>query len=357
MTGREHRPALRKRRMVRTSDGGPAGGEAGRRPLTSRELAALIGVSQSTVSRAFTPGSSISPDLRARVLSSARALGYQPNAIASMLTKRRTDIVGIVVSDMRNPFYPVLIERLTQGLQRIGLQCLLFNVTPGADVEEQLNAIRTYNLDAVVVVAATVLSEKAVAWAAEGRRAILVNRQSKEDITTVCCDNTAGARAIVDHFHAIGRQRIGYVAGLTNSAVAIERRTAFVTRVAELGMKLVGTASHGVYSYDAGWRGALDLLPGKPDAVFFASDILALGGSDALRQAGGVAIPEDIAVAGFDDVAMAAWPHYALTSYRQPLDEIVAATIELLAPQADATPVHRSLPGQLVIRASTVGRV
>lgn len=353
MTGREKRPAVRHRQVTRIADGRPGG--AARRPLTSRELAALIGVSQSTVSRAFTPRSSISPDLRAHVLNSAREFGYQPNAIASMLTKRHTDIVGIVVSDMRNPFYPVLIERLTQGLQRIGLQCLLFNVTPGANVEEQLNAIRTYNLDAVVVVAATVLSESAVAWAAEGRRAILVNRQSLEDITTVCCDNAGGARAVVDHLHAIGRRRIGYVAGLTKSAVAVERQTACISRMAELGMQLAGTVSQNVYSYDAGWRCALELLPMKPDAIFFASDILALGGSDALRQAAGVAIPDDIAVAGFDDIAMASWPHYALTTYRQPLDEIVATTVELLSPEADPRAVHRTLPGQLVIRSSTVG--
>lgn len=354
MTGRENRPALRQRRLARVADG-KAGGIDARRPITSRQLAALIGVSQSTVSRAFTPRSSISPDLRAHVLNTARQLGYQPNAIASMLTKQRTDMVGIVVSDMRNPFYPVLIERLTQGLQRIGLQCLLFNVTPGANVEEQLNAIRTYNLDAVVVVAATVLSESAVAWAAEGRRAILVNRQSLEDITTVCCDNAAGARAIVDHLHAVGRRRIGYVAGLTKSAVAVERQTACINRIAELGMQFVGSASQGVYSYEAGWRSALELLPAKPDAIFFASDILALGGSDALRQAAGITIPDDIAVAGFDDIAMASWPHYALTTYRQPIDNIVATTVELLSPQADAMAVHRLLPGELVVRASTVG--
>ncbi len=214
--------------------------ENSKHPLTARQLAGALGVSQSTISRAFTPGSSISPDLRERVLQSAREFGYQPNAIASMLTKRRTNIVGIVASDMRNPFYPGLIERLTQHLQRIGLQSLLFNVTPGASIEDQLVAIRTYNVDAVVIIAATVLSERSIAWATEGRRAILLNRLSDNDIATVCCDNTAGARAVVDHFHAIGCKKVGYVAGLTTTAIGIERRSAFVTRLAELGMRLAG---------------------------------------------------------------------------------------------------------------------
>ena len=331
-------------------------GEEDKRPLTSRQLAAVIGVSQSTISRAFTPGSSISPDLRERVLRSAREFGYQPNAIASMLTKRRTNIVGIVASDMRNPFYPGLIEQLTQSLQRVGLQSLLFNVTPGASVEEQLVAIRTYNVDAVVIISATVLSERAIAWATEGRRAILLNRLSDNDIATVCCDNVAGTRALVDHFHAIGRRKIGYVAGLSKTAVGIERRSAFVTRLAELGMLLVGTVSHESYSYEAGWRGALELLPHKPDAIFFASDILAIGGMDALRREAGIAVPGDIAVAGFDDIAMAAWPAYSLTTYRQPVDTLVEATLELIAAE-QPRPVHWSIAGNLVVRASSTGRL
>ncbi len=200
---------------------------------------------------------------------------------------------------------------------------MLFNITPGASVEEQLVAIRTYNVDAVIVISATILTERDLAWATEGRKAILLNRQSTEDITSVCCDNAAGARAVVDHLHAIGRRRIGYVAGLSKTAVGIERRSAFVTRLAELGMRLAGTVSHEAYGYEAGWRGALDLLAQKPDAIFFASDVLALGGIDALRQEAKVEVPDDIAVAGFDDIAMAAWPRYSLTTYRQPIGKLV----------------------------------
>ena len=321
-----------------------------KRPLTARELASLIGVSQSAVSRAFTPGSSISPDLRARILQAAREYGYQPNAIASMLTTRRTNIAGIVVSDMANPFYPALIERLTQGLQRVGLQSLLFNIAPGASVEEQLLAIRTYNLDAVVVISATILNARTLAWATEGRKAILLNRLGHDDITSVCCDNVDGARVLVDHLHATGRRRIGYVAGLTRTAIGMTRYSAFASRLAELGMRLAGTAAREVYSYEAGWRGALDLLPERPDAIFFASDILALGGLDALRHAGAAG---EIAVVGFDDIPMAAWPGYALTTYRQPIDAIVEKTVELLV-AGDPVPARLyELPGELVVRAST----
>lgn len=331
-----------------------------KKPLTSRQLAAIIGVSQSAVSRAFTPGSSISPALRERILASARELGYQPNAIASMLSTNRTNIIGIVLSDMRNPFYPGLIERLTQGLQRVGRQSLLFNVTPGANIEEQLQAIRQYNVDGVIVVSATILSEKALSWAIEGRRSVLVNRLSLDrQISTVCVDNAAGVGAIADHFHALGRHRIGYVAGMTSTLIGRERRMAFITRVAEHGMKLVAAVDAGEYTYEAGRRATLSLLEegARPDAIFYANDILALGGMDALRDVKGLEVPEDVAVAGFDDIAMSSWPHYELTTFAQPMEEIVARAVTLIcdAPPEGGEAGHETIPGRLIVRHSTAG--
>ena len=320
------------------------------RPLTSRQLAALIGVSQSAISRAFTSGSSISPELRNRILMAAQDYGYRPNAIASMLTTRRTHIVGVVVSDMQNPFYPALLAQLTQGLQAAGLQCLFFNISPGSSIEEQLHAIRTYNVDAVVIISATVLNERMLSWATEGRRSILLNRLGHDDITTVCCDNTLGFRSIVDHLHQTGRQRIGYVAGFTTSGVGLVRYSAFATRLAELGMRLVGTATRQAYTHEAGRQSTLDLLSLAPDAIVYASDILALGGIEAIRMAGRA---QDIAVTGFDDIPMAAWPGYSLTTYRQPIRDIVDRTVELLLAPDIGAPLRHTLPGELMIRAST----
>ena len=124
--------------------------------MTSRQLARLIGVSQSAVSRAFSQGTSISPELRERILSAAEVYGYSPNVIASILSTRRSNIVGIVVSDLTNPFYPALLEKFSRRLQASGHQSLLFNLAPGSDVKQQLSAIRQYNVDAVVIVSATI---------------------------------------------------------------------------------------------------------------------------------------------------------------------------------------------------------
>lgn len=340
-------------------DANPLGPPPKRKPITARELARLMGVSQSAVSRAFTPGTSISPELRQRILHAAQELDYQPNAIASMLSKRRSNIAGIVVSEMQNPFYPTLIEKLSRSLQRVGLQSLMFNVTRGSNVEEQLIALRQYNVDAVVVVSATVLSGASLRWATEGRAAVLVNRTIPENsITSVSCNNIEGARAIADHFHAIGRKRVAYVAGLPHTSTNLERQNAFITRVAELGMVLTHCVAGGEYSYEAGYRSALEIARGeRAEAIFFANDILAVGGFDALHDVARLRIPEDIAVAGFDDIALARWPRYSLTTFRQPVDAIVDMTVNLIKdhlahPQKPATITQ--LSGELLVRRSTM---
>ncbi|MGK9170727.1 LacI family DNA-binding transcriptional regulator [Inquilinus limosus] len=330
-----------------------------RKPITARELARLIGVSQSAVSRAYTPGASISSEMRQRILSTAESLGYSPNAIASTLSKRRSNIVGIVVSDMQNPFYPTLIEKLSRGLQTVGQQSLMFNLTPGSDIKQQLVALRQYNVDAVVIVSAAPLSGSSLVWATEGRKAIMINRTVPDsDITGVCCNNAEGARAIADHFHALGRRRVAFVAGVPHASANLERQHAFIARVAELGMTLTASVAGGEYSYDAGYRSAIEIArTTRTDAIFFANDILAVGGLDALRDEMALSVPGDIAVAGFDDIAMARWPRYSLTTFRQPLDAMVELTVRLVtgkAEPAEAGNVHL-LPGELVVRKTTAG--
>ncbi|MET0429410.1 MAG: LacI family DNA-binding transcriptional regulator [Microvirga sp.] len=331
-----------------------------RNPLTARELARLLGVSQSAISRAFTPSASISPDLRTRILASADKLGYRPNAIASSLSKRKSNIVGLLVSDLQNPFYPAMIEQLSRGLQQVGYQCLLFNVTPHSDMTHQLAALRQYNVDSVVIiVSAALLSGAALIWATEGREAILINRSvAGSRLTSVCCDNTDGARAVADHFHALGRKRVAFVGGPANTFSNQERQHAFIARLAELGITLTGCVDAGSFSYQAGYKAAEQLVRlYSTDAVFFANDIIAAGAMDALRDDYRVSIPEELAVAGFDDIEMAGWPRYALTTYRQPIAAIVDLSVRLLTADPDAADrrheVHR-LPGELIIRASTV---
>lgn len=329
----------------------------GTTPITARELARLIGVSQSAVSRAFTPGASISRPLRERILSSADSLNYRPNAIASILSKRRSNVVGIILPDLQNPFFPNFLEKILQGLDRAGQQGLVLTCPPGGNYEEQLDELVQYNIDTVVIASARVSPTTALNWSRNGRAAILFNRPVPNvAVASISCGNNVGARQIADHFHELGHRKVAYVAGSADMPANIQRQQAFITRVAELGMTLTACVEGGSYGYEIGLASAEEVVKSGAEAVFFANDITALGGIDAMRDTLGIRVPEDISVAGFDDIAMANWPRYQLTTIRQPLDDMIDLAVDLLMKRSAGqalTPVMHAVEGDLIVRNTT----
>lgn len=330
-----------------------------KRPVTARQLARQLGISQSTISRAFSRHASISPTMRARVLEAAEASGYQPNVIARTLTTRRSNIVGIVMATMTNPFYPETLEQLAKGLQQIGLQTLLFHVPPGEEVDSELPLLLQYQVDAVVIASATISSAMARDWTATGRPAVLINRTVPDaGVTTVSCDNAAGARAVADYLVGRGHRRLAYVSGKPNTSTNVERQRGFCGRLRELGIGLHAQVAGEDYSYAAGYKATMELAGLRPDAVFFANDILAIGGMEAFRHEFGLRVPEDVAIVGFDDIPMASWPSYQLTTVQQPIARMVEATVQFLTEtlgRPAAEPQTHIIPGMLIERASTGG--
>jgi DNA-binding LacI/PurR family transcriptional regulator len=329
------------------------------KPVTARELARKLGVSQSTISRAYSQHASISPAMRMRVLEAAEALGYQPNFIARSLTTRRSNIVGIVMATMTNPFYPEILEQLAKALQLIGLQTLLFHVPPGQEVDSELPLLLQYQVDAVVIASATISSAMARVWTATGRPAVLINRTvPAAGVTSVSCDNVAGAREIADYLVARGHRRLAYVSGKPNTSTNVDREHGFRGRLRELGIDLFAHVPGHEYSYAAGYDAAAELARLRPDAVFFANDIMAVGGMDAFRHDFGLCVPEDIEIVGFDDIPMAGWPSYRLTTVQQPLARMVQTTVQFLMESLDqpaVAPTTHLIAGTLIERASTKG--
>ena len=338
---------------------GESGRGAGGKAVTARELARQLGVSQSTISRAYSQHASISPAMRTRVLAAAQVLRYQPNVIARSLTTRRSNIVGIVMATMTNPFYPEMLEQLTKALQQIGLQTLLFHVPPGQEVDSELPLLLQYQVEAVVIASATISSAMARDWTATGRPAVLINRTVPDaGVTTVSCDNEAGARQVADYLLAQGHRRLAYVSGKPDTSTNVERERGFRGRLQERGMRLHAHVAGAEYSYASGYKAAIDLAAARPDAVFFANDIMAVGGMDAFRHACGLRVPQDIAVVGFDDIPMASWPSYRLTTVQQPLERMVAAAVTFLAETLVGParePCTHIIPGTLIERESTLG--
>jgi DNA-binding LacI/PurR family transcriptional regulator len=325
---------------------------------TSIDVARLAGVSQSTVSRSFDPGSAISAETRARVMAAAAELGYQPNVIARSLITQRTDIVGIVMANITaSHFYPNVLEQFTHRLQEMGKQVLLLNTPPGRSVDELLPQVLGYQVDALIIASLTPGTESIDVSSRGGRPVILFNRYVTDtSASVVCCDNAAGGRMVADLLMDAGHRRIGYVAGPQVSTTNQMREKGFSDQLLRRGYRDL-RRQQAAYNYQAGREAARSLLAGhdRPEAVFCAADVIALGVMDTARYELGLRIPEDLAIVGFDDIPCAAWPAYDLTTIRQPIEEMISATLDLLSRGDEESQESeiRLLPVELVVRGST----
>lgn len=328
--------------------------------VTSIDVAQLAGVSQSTVSRVFTDMDSVSPDKRQRVLEAAHELGYVPNAIARSLTMKRTNIIGIVMANLTSPFYPYVLEKFLQHFYQMDKQTLLFTAAPDQDIDDIMPHILQHRVDALIITSAKLSTAMADECLRYGIPVILFNRYILDsNANAVCTDNVEGGRVVANLLLDTGHQRIAYIAGQPNASTNTDREKGFSDRLRERGVK-EWLREEGDFFYQSGYDAAVRLLsrPDRPDAIFCASDNMALGAIDAARYGVGLHIPQDVSIIGFDDIPMASWPSYRLTTMAQQVDVMVAETIDLMLrkiEEPDSKPALRLVPGRLTIRGSVRG--
>ena len=330
--------------------------------VTSLDVARLAQVSQSAVSRAFTPGASVSDVTRAKVEEAARKLGYRPNAIARSLITRRSRMIGVVMSYLDNQFYPVVLERISQRLQREGYHVLLF-IADTREVDAVLAEILQYQVDGLVLASTSLSSALALRCSDAGIPVVLFNRtvRDSQNSSSVTSDNYEGGRLVARHLVETGHQRIAYIAGMEDSSTNLDRERGFRDALTEHGRRCFARAV-GNYDFEQAKVAARHLFSGpapeRPDAVFVANDHMAIAVMDTLRMELGLRIPLDVSVVGFDNVRQAAWGSYQLTSVDQDADAMIEATARLLLDQIDGSVQSSAmvLPVRLVVRGSTVRR-
>ena len=328
------------------------------RQVTSQEVARRAGVSQSAVSRVFTPGASFSAKTAQKVRQAARELGYRPNVLARSLITGRSRIIGLVVAYLENYFYPEVLEKLSNALRAEGYHLLVFLARQVAgDIEDILQEIVDYQVDGIIMASVAMSSDLATRCQAAGIPVVLFNRsQDGPRLPTVTSDNFAGGRDVARYLVAGGHTRLGYIAGWEGASTQRDREAGFRSGLAQAGIEL-RTREVGDFRFAEAQEAARRMFASaeRPDAVFVANDLMAIAVMDVLRHELGLRIPDQVSVVGYDDVPPAAWPAYDLTTVRQEASTMVAETVKLLIANIenpDIPPDRVCLPSPLIPRTS-----
>lgn len=330
-----------------------------RSPISSIDVARLAGVSQSAVSRSFSPGGSVSPAMREKVLAAAAVLGYRPNLIPRIMLSGRSRMIGVVVGGLDNPFYAAVLDHFAVVLRAVGLQVLLVQVPDALALDGALDQLAGYRVDAVVT--ALAVGTRQAATALSDLRIPIVcfnSRLTAPWISTVRSDNRAAGQAAAHLLADRGARRTAWLAGPRDSAATRARARGFLDGLAARALP-APVVIEGQDTYHDGYAAVRDLLRGHrpPEAFFCSNDMMACGAIDALR-AHGLTVPGDVRVVGYDNIPQAAWHGYDLTSFDQQVDRMAEAALDLLTsaladPATAAKGRTRTVPARLVERGST----
>jgi DNA-binding LacI/PurR family transcriptional regulator len=329
--------------------------------ITAIDVARLAGVSQSAVSRVFTPGASASKATVEKVRAAAAQLGYRPDPLARAMITGRTRIIGLVVAYLENQFYPVAIERLSRVLQAKGYHVLVFMAENSTEkVPQVMQELLDYQVDGIVTASVAMTNDLTARCRAAGIPVVMFNRgQDDAGLSEVTSDNVSGGRKVAEHLITTGHRRIAHIMGWQGSSTGRDRALGFAEALREAGLAPFAMID-GMYSREEASKATRALFSGpeRPDAIFVGNDHMAFAVMDTLRFELGLTVPGDVSVIGYDDVPLAAWPAYNLTTLRQPVRRMVDATVEILLNQieGETTPSRIRLEGPLIERGSVKRR-
>lgn len=328
-----------------------------RRGITQRDVAKLAKVSQAAVSRVMANNGYVAEEVRRKIVEAAATLGYRPDPMARSLITGRSNIVAIVVGNVVNPFFPVVLDAMTEALRRQGYEVLLFNAARGQSLDEVIPDVLHYKVAGIILTTVSLSSRAANLCDAAGVPVVMFHRYSSiGSAFAVACDSHRGGADAARLLLEAGCQRMAYIGGIPDSSPNRDRSEGFVSELARAGLRPVSVENRD-FSYDWGRDATTTLLARLTDVdgIFCGDDAIAFGAVDALRHDLGMDVPGDVSVVGFDDVPQAGWAAYDLTTVRQPIDLMIAQTLTLLNVPKDREKSVFLIPGEVILR-STVGK-
>jgi LacI family transcriptional regulator, galactose operon repressor len=332
-------------------------------PLTIKDVASLAGVSRSTVSRVLNNRYGVKPTVRERVLRVMREHNYSPHAAARNLASARSDCIGVLIPrsaavSLSDPFIATMIQALVDAATQQGYFAMLAMVTADRETGFYDRIIRGRHFDGIIMFSSDIDDPILPLLIKDGRPLVMIGRHPYfTDVASVDVENRQGAREAVAHLIQRGHRRIGLINGELQMEAALARRDGYKQALLEAGLPIQADLMvEGFYSHTGGLDAMQTLLklPDPPTAVFAASDRMAVGALEAVRNAG-LRVPQDVAIVGFDNLGLAASATPPLSSVAQPIDVMAADAVQLLIEQIKGESVPRSvrLVGQLVVRESS----
>jgi LacI family transcriptional regulator len=327
-----------------------------------RDVAQRAGVSVGTVSNVLNASPRVSPETVERVRAAIADLGYVRNEAARQLRAGRSSSVGLVVLDVRNPFFTDVARGAEDEAAAHGLSIILGNSDEDVARESSyLDLFEEQRVHGILISPYGDIEPRLSELRRRGTPVVLVDRESRDaGVSSVSVDDRAGGRLAVAHLLATGRRRIAFVGGPLDVRQIADRLTGAREAIAEVGgatLEVIGTAGSTVLEgREVGEQLAARRAAERPDAVFAANDLVAVGLLQALVMSGALRVPQDVALIGFDDIDFASATVVPLSSVRQPRHEIGATALRILREEAaepDLPPRRIVFQPELVVRAST----
>jgi LacI family transcriptional regulator len=303
-----------------------------------KDIARIAKVSHTTVSRALNDKSRIRKETKEKILSIAKELGYRPNFIARSLVMKRTKTLGLVITNIANPFYTELAQGIEKTATKLGYSIILCSTQSDISIEKQyIEMLRSKGVDGIVFSSAHMEDPNIVVLAEEEFPIILVNRRTyhpivKEKVDYVGVDNILGGFLAVEHLIRLGHKRIGVIGGSAESSVGLERLEGGKKALKTYGLEQRGDFFlEGNFLKKSGYQRAKQFLKmaEMPTTIFATNDYMAMGVYQAILEEG-FRIPEDVALIGFNDIEFSSMQGIELTTIGQKKFEMGAIAVEML---------------------------
>jgi LacI family transcriptional regulator len=325
--------------------------------VSVKDVAERAGVSVGTVSNAMNHPEKVSPDTLERINAVIAELGFTRNDAARQLRDGRSKTIGMVVLDVRNPFFTEVARGAEDAAAEAGLSVTLGNSDDSPEREATyLDLFEQQRVAGVLISPYGDIASRLRRLGERGIRVVLVDRAGDDSVGSVSVDDVAGGRLAVEHLIAQGRRRIAFVGGpmdIRQIQDRLEGARAAVAANTGAELEVIETVGATVIAGRAAGQSIVARAV-RPDAVFAANDLLAMGVLQAFAlQGAGVRVPHDVALIGYDDIDFAAAAVVPLSSIRQPAQLIGRTAVEMLL--SDEPPRQVVFQPELVVRESTAG--